>query len=162
MTSLCGSNRESPPSVADKVAEMSETGWSLHPQLAADTVPVCDLALSRLLTMNDANFPWLILVPRRAGVSEIIDLGAEQALLMDEIGQVSRALKDETRCDKLNVAAIGNMVPQLHIHVVARRKVDVAWPKPVWGAAPRRAYEADALERFVAAIRDSVHPATSL
>ena len=122
---------------------MSEIGWSLHPQLAADTVPVCDLALSRLLAMNDANFPWLILVPRRAGASEIIDLGAEQALLMNELALVSRALKDETRCDKLNVAAIGNMVPQLHIHVVARRKDDAAWPKPVWGAVLRRAYEAD-------------------
>jgi diadenosine tetraphosphate (Ap4A) HIT family hydrolase len=136
--------------------EMSEIGWSLHPQLHADTVPVCDLALSRLLAMNDANFPWLILVPRRAGVSEIIDLGAEQALLMDEISLVSRALKDETRCDKLNVAAIGNVVPQLHIHIVARRKDDTAWPKPVWGAAPRRAYQPDAMERFVTAIRGRV------
>ena len=91
---------------------MSETGWSLHPQLAADTVPVCDLILSRLLAMNDANFPWLIVVPRRVGVSEIIDLGDEQAALMNELSLVSRALKDETRCDKLNVAAIGNIVPQ--------------------------------------------------
>jgi diadenosine tetraphosphate (Ap4A) HIT family hydrolase len=141
---------------------VSETGWSLHPQLAADTVPVCDLALSRLLAMNDANFPWLILVPRRSGASEIIDLGAEQALMMDEIARVSRALKDETRCDKLNVAAIGNMVPQLHIHIVARRKDDAAWPKPVWGAVPRRAYEAAELERFISAIRDRVCPAASL
>jgi len=132
---------------------MSEAGWSLHPQLAADTVPVCDLALSRLLAMNDANFPWLILVPRRAGASEIIDLGAEQSLLMDEIALVSRTLKDETRCDKLNVAAIGNVVPQLHVHIVARRKDDAAWPKPVWGAVPRRDYEAAALERLVAAIQ---------
>jgi diadenosine tetraphosphate (Ap4A) HIT family hydrolase len=135
---------------------VSETAWSLYPQLAADTVPVCDLALSRLLAMNDANFPWLILVPRRTGASEIIDLGTEQALLMDEIALASRALKDETRCDKLNVAAIGNIVSQLHIHVVARRKDDVAWPKPVWGAVPRRAYEADAMERFISAIRDRV------
>ena len=137
-------------------AEMSKIGWSLHPQLHADTVPVCDLALSRLLAMNDANFPWLILVPRRAGVSEIIDLGAEQSVLMDELARVSRALKDETRCDKLNVAAIGNVVPQLHIHVVARRKDDAAWPKPVWGTVPRRVYEADAMERFVAAIRGRI------
>jgi diadenosine tetraphosphate (Ap4A) HIT family hydrolase len=135
---------------------VSDTSWSLHPQLVADTVPVCDLALSRLLAMNDANFPWLIVVPRRTGVSEIIDLGAEQSVLMGEISLVSRALKDETRCDKLNVAAIGNMVPQLHIHVVARRKDDAAWPKPVWGAVPRRAYEAEAMERFVAAIRGRV------
>jgi len=147
MVAVTGSMRE---------AEMSKIGWSLHPQLAADTVPVCDLALSRLLTMNDANFPWLILVPRRAGVSEIIDLGDEQSLLMDELALVSLALKDETRCDKLNVAAIGNVVPQLHIHIVARRKDDAAWPKPVWGAVPRRVYEADVMERFVAAIRGRV------
>ncbi len=147
MVAVTGSVRE---------VEMSEIGWSLHPQLAADTVPVCDLVLSRLLAMNDANFPWLVLVPRRAGVSEIIDLGAEQSLLMDELALVSRALKDETRCDKLNVAAIGNVVPQLHIHIVARRKDDLAWPKPVWGAVPLRAYEADAMERFVTAIRSRV------
>ena len=135
---------------------MSEIGWSLHPQLHADTVPVCDLALSRLLAMNDANFPWLILVPRRAGVSEILDLGDEQSMLMNEISLVSRVLKDETRCDKLNVAAIGNVVPQLHVHVVARRKDDAAWPKPVWGAVPRCVYAADAMERFVTAIRGRV------
>jgi diadenosine tetraphosphate (Ap4A) HIT family hydrolase len=135
---------------------VSETSWSLHPQLDADTVLVCDLALSRLLAMNDANFPWLILVPRRAGVSEIIDLGTEQATLMDELALVSRALKDETCCDKLNVAAIGNVVPQLHIHVVARREDDAAWPKPVWGAVPRRVYETAVIERFVTAIRDRV------
>jgi diadenosine tetraphosphate (Ap4A) HIT family hydrolase len=151
MVAVTGSMRE---------AEMSETGWSLHPQLAADTVPVCDLTLSRLLAMNDANFPWLILVPRRAGVSEIIDLGDEQPALMNELSLVSRALKDETRCDKLNVAAIGNVVPQLHIHIVARRKDDAAWPKPVWGAVPRRAYETDAMERFVAAIRGRLMVAT--
>jgi diadenosine tetraphosphate (Ap4A) HIT family hydrolase len=135
---------------------VSEIGWSLHLQLHADTVPICDLALSRLLAMNDANFPWLILVPRRAGVSEIIDLGDEQPALMNELSLVSRALKDESRCDKLNVAAIGNVVPQLHIHIVARRRDDAAWPKPVWSAAPRRAYAADAMESFVAAIRDRV------
>jgi diadenosine tetraphosphate (Ap4A) HIT family hydrolase len=135
-------------------AEMSEVGWSLHAALRDDTVAVGDLALSRLLAMNDADFPWLILVPRRAGVSEIIELGAEQALLMDEMSLVSRALKEETRCDKLNVAAIGNMVPQLHIHIVARRKDDPLWPRPVWGAAPRRACEPAAMARFVGAIRE--------
>jgi len=137
---------------------MSEAGWSLHSQLAADTAPVCDLALSRLLVMNDANFPWLILVPRRVGASEIIDLGVEQATLMDEIARVSRALKDETRCDKLNIAAIGNVVPQLHVHIVARFKNDAVWPRPVWGALPRRDYEAVALESFVAAIRRRLDP----
>jgi diadenosine tetraphosphate (Ap4A) HIT family hydrolase len=139
-------------------AEMSEIGWSLHPQLAADTVPICDLALSRLLAMNDANFPWLILVPRSAGASEIIDLGAEQAVLMDELALVSRALKDETRCDKLNVAAIGNVVPQLHVHIVARWKTDPLWPKPVWGMRPVRAGDAAKFAAFVAGIKAGLAP----
>ena len=132
---------------------MSQAGWALHPQLQNDTALVCDLKLSRVLVMNDANFPWLILVPRRAGATDIIDLGPEQPLLMDELALASRALKDETRCDKLNVAAIGNLVPQLHIHIVARRKDDALWPKPVWGAAPPRAYDPAALARFVSAMR---------
>lgn len=135
---------------------MSEIGWSLHPRLAADTAPVCDLALSRLLVMNDADFPWLILVPRRAGASDIIDLDSEQRMLMDELSAASHALKEETRCDKLNVAAIGNVVPQLHIHIVARRVGDPLWPKPVWGATAGRRYDAAALQRFAAAIRSRV------
>lgn len=138
---------------------MSEFGWSLHPQLFAETAFVCDLPLSRLLAMNDANFPWLILVPRRAGASELFDLGAEQAALANEIALVSRALKAETRCDKLNVAAIGNIVPQLHIHIVARTSDDALWPKPVWGAAPVLGYDPAALQRFVTAMRERVRGA---
>ena len=141
---------------------MSETGWSLHPQLAKDTLMACDLALSRVLAMNDAEFPWLILVPRRTGVSDIIDLGDAQAILMEELSLISHVLKEETKCDKLNVAAIGNVVPQLHIHVVARRKDDPLWPKPIWGIAPRRTLEAAAMKRFVSAIRDRVRGQLSL
>jgi len=141
---------------------MSETGWSLHPQLAKDTATVCDLALSRVLAMNDAEFPWLILVPRRTGVSDIIDLGDEQAILMEELSLISHVLKEVTKCDKLNVAAIGNAVPQLHIHVVARRKDDPLWPKPIWGIAPRHTREAAAMARFVSAIRDRVRGQLSL
>ena len=144
MVAVTGSVRE---------VEMSEIGWSLHPQLAADTVPVCDLVLSRLLAMNDANFPWLVLVPRRAGVERIIDLGAEQSLLMDELALVSRALKD----DAVRQAECGRDRQRGAAAVyVARRKDDVAWPKPVWGAVPLRAYEADVMERFVTAIRSRV------
>jgi diadenosine tetraphosphate (Ap4A) HIT family hydrolase len=141
---------------------MSETGWSLHAQLAKDTVTACDLALSRVLAMNDAEFPWLILVPRRTGVSDMIDLGDEQAILMEELSLISHVLKEETKCDKLNVAAIGNVVPQLHIHVVARRKDDPLWPKPIWGIAPRRTLEAAAMERFVSSIRNRVRGQLSL
>jgi diadenosine tetraphosphate (Ap4A) HIT family hydrolase len=136
---------------------MSETGWSLHPRLGADTAFVCDLPLSRVLAMNDANFPWLILVPRRAGASELFDLlGADQAALLNELSLVSRALKAATRCDKLNVAAIGNVVPQLHIHIVARFRNDALWPKPVWGAASPRPYDPTTLQRFVKAIQERV------
>jgi diadenosine tetraphosphate (Ap4A) HIT family hydrolase len=128
--------------------------WSLHPQLARDSAPVGDLALSRVLVLTDANYPWVLLVPRRAGAAEIIDLAeAERAQLMVEIAQTSGALKALTSCDKLNVAAIGNVVPQLHVHIVARRIDDAAWPKPVWGTAPARRYDPGGLQRFIAALR---------
>ena len=128
--------------------------WSLHPQLEQDSMTIADLPLSRLLLSRDANYPWLLLVPRRTGASEIIDLDeAAQAQLMTEIDTVSRALKAVTACDKLNVAAIGNMVPQLHIHIVARRRDDAAWPKPVWGAVPSRPYDLAERECFIAALR---------
>jgi diadenosine tetraphosphate (Ap4A) HIT family hydrolase len=131
--------------------------WSPHARLEKDTVPVGDLPLSRLLAVNDANFPWLLLVPRRAGASEIIDLAEpEQAQLMIEIARVASALKSITGCDKLNVAAIGNVVPQLHIHVVARRVGDAAWPKPIWGAVPAKPYAAGDLEAFITALRDTI------
>ena len=131
--------------------------WSLHPQLEQDTTPVGDLALCRVLAINDADYPWLILVPRRAGVTEIADLGADDAVqLTAEITQVSRVLRHVTRCDKLNIAAIGNVVPQLHIHIVARWKSDPLWPKPIWGVAPPRPGDVAAFARFVAGFRDQL------
>lgn len=133
---------------------MSEP-WSLDLQLARDTAPIGDLVLSRILAISDADYPWLILVPRRAGAVEIADLDpADAARLMEEIMLVSRMLRAVTRCDKLNVAAIGNIVPQLHVHIVARRKDDPLWPKPVWGHAPMRARETARFGRFIADIRD--------
>jgi len=133
---------------------VSPRAWSLHPRLEQDTVPVGDLPLSRLLVHNDANYPWLLLVPRRPEAREIIDLDeADRLQLMAEIAMASRALKAVTMCDKLNVAAIGNVVPQLHLHVLARRRDDAAWPKPVWGTVPARAYDLAERERFVAALR---------
>jgi diadenosine tetraphosphate (Ap4A) HIT family hydrolase len=128
--------------------------WSLHRQLEQDTETIGDLPLSRLLVSNDANYPWLLLVPRRAGACEIIDLQeADQRQLMTEIAEVSRALRAVTSCDKLNVAAIGNLVPQLHVHVVARTRSDAAWPRPVWGTVPARAYDPAERERLVALLR---------
>jgi len=135
----------------------SPTAWSLHPQLEHDTAAVGDLPLSRLLLSNDANYPWLLLVPRRLAAREIIDLDEkDQVQLMIEIAFASRALKDLTACHKLNVAAIGNMVPQLHVHIVARRPDDPAWPKPVWGAVPARPYGAAERDRFIAALRRKI------
>ena len=111
---------------------------------------ICDLALSRALLNNDANYSWLILAPRRAGKVELIDLDeGDRLALWKEIAHVSRGLKDLTRCHKLNVAQLGNQVAQLHIHIIAREKNDAAWPNPVWGRAPRKEYEADARERLV-------------
>ncbi len=122
-------------------------GWSLHPQLERDTVPVGDLALCRILLIDDANYPWMLLVPRRPDVVEMIDLGDEDRMqLWHEITQASRAMKSLTGCEKINVAALGNVVPQLHVHVVARRRGDAAWPKPVWGAVPAIAYDGPALQ----------------
>jgi diadenosine tetraphosphate (Ap4A) HIT family hydrolase len=132
---------------------MSEA-WSLHPQLDNDAVGIGELPLSRLLLSKDANYPWLILVPRRAGAVEIIDLDSgDRASLMTEIGRICEALRDITGCDKLNVAALGNQVPQLHAHIIARRKGDAAWPRPVWGAAPALEYDAAELEALVGEIR---------
>jgi diadenosine tetraphosphate (Ap4A) HIT family hydrolase len=131
--------------------------WSLDSQLARDAAVIGDLMLARVLAMNDANYPWLILVPRRAGAVEIIDLSDEQqAQLMDEIALLAGVLKDVTQCDKLNIAAIGNVVPQLHVHIVARRRSDAAWPRPVWGAMPARPYKPAELARFIASIRAEV------
>jgi len=133
--------------------ESTPESWSLHPQLARDAVAIGDLALSRVLVANDANWPWLLLVPRREGAREIIDLDdAEQAQLMTEIARAGRALKEVTACDKLNVAALGNVVPQLHVHVIARRAGDAGWPKPIWGAAPPVPHKPQDLDRFIAAI----------
>lgn len=115
--------------------------WSLHPQLVQETVPVGDLPLARMLLANDANYPWLILVPRLPGLVELIDLEENaQVQLLGEIAAAARALKTVTECDKLNIAALGNQVPQLHVHVIARRRADAAWPKPVWGVKPPLAY----------------------
>jgi diadenosine tetraphosphate (Ap4A) HIT family hydrolase len=136
---------------------MTSSAWSLHPQLDRDTANIGDLPLSRVLVINDSNYPWLLLVPRRPDVVEVIDLDeVAQAHLMTEIARVSRALREVTQCHKLNVAALGNAVPQLHVHVIARFRNDAAWPKPVWGAAPPRVYERDALHSLVTPLRKRI------
>jgi len=135
----------------------SASHWSLHPQLDKDTINIGDLPLSRVLVIKDANYPWLLLVPRRVDVRELIDLDdVEQAQLTTEINRVARALKDVTKPDKLNIAALGNAVPQLHIHIIARRTSDAAWPRPVWGVVPPLPHEAQEVEAFIAALRRKI------
>lgn len=134
-----------------------EARWTLHPQLASDTHAVGDLPLCRVLIIKDANYPWLLLVPRRPDIVEILDLDdVERAQLTTEMSRVAQALKDITNCDKLNIAALGNMVPQLHVHIIARRKTDAAWPKPIWGVAPALPFDPQALEDFRKAVRGKV------
>lgn len=128
--------------------------FNLHAQLAKDCVFVCDLPLCQVLMLNDSQYPWLILVPRVADIKEIIDLSpTQQQVLWQESAQVSGVLQSLFKGDKLNVAALGNMVPQLHIHHIVRYTSDAAWPKPVWGQVPAIPYEADALAERLAEIR---------
>jgi diadenosine tetraphosphate (Ap4A) HIT family hydrolase len=137
---------------------MVSANWQIDPRLAADTVPVGDLALTRVLLANDANFPWLILVPRIPGVTEIIDLDSDQQVqLLGEIDAAARALKSAAACDKLNIAALGNMVAQLHVHVIARRHGDAAWPKPVWGAAAAIPYDNAVRDGLIGALRRALN-----
>ena len=130
------------------------SAWTLHPGLARDTVMLGDLPLSRVLLVDDANWPWLLIVPRRHDVRDIIDLDeVEQAQLTTELSRVARAIKAVTVCDKLNIAALGNVVPQLHVHVIARCEGDAGWPKPIWGAAPAIPYVPQDLEQLKAMLR---------
>jgi diadenosine tetraphosphate (Ap4A) HIT family hydrolase len=134
---------------------MSEAGFLLDTRLAADTRHVARLPLCELRLMDDARFAWLILVPRRAGLVEISDLDeAGQAQLWREANQSAAALRAVAPCDKLNLGALGNIVRQLHVHVVARREGDAAWPGPVWGSGAAEPYAAPVRERLVAALHD--------
>ncbi len=136
------------------------SGFELHPQLAADTVAVADWPLCRVLLMHDANYPWLILVPAKPGLRDLHDLPPDDlAAATGEIVRASRALETLCSPDKLNVAALGNMVPQLHIHVIARFETDPAWPKPVWGVVPAVRYEQDELDARLSALREAFEAA---
>jgi diadenosine tetraphosphate (Ap4A) HIT family hydrolase len=122
----------------------------LHPALARDTAPVARLPLCRVLWMRDRRFPWLILVPDREGVREIHQLdAADRAALIEEIARAGEAMARLFRPDKLNVGALGNIVPQLHVHVVARYAGDAAWPGPVWGSGAAEPYGESELEELL-------------
>ncbi|MDE0780462.1 MAG: HIT family protein [Alphaproteobacteria bacterium] len=130
--------------------------FELHPQLAADTVPIVTWPLSEVLLINDANYPWLLLVPARDNLRDFDDLAPDDLRrASEETVRASKALKTAFAPDKINVGALGNMVPQLHIHVIARFIDDAAWPQPIWGVVPAQPYKADALEARLAVLRDA-------
>jgi len=126
----------------------------LHEKLQGDTIEVARLDLSLLLLMNARQWPWLILVPQRPGIREIHELTPDdRAILMEEISRCSTLLAELFRPDKINIGALGNIVPQLHVHIIARSTADPAWPKPVWGAIAPEPYAPDDLASRVTTVR---------
>lgn len=134
-----------------------ELEFELDPRLANDCIVMGDFPLCRLLLMNDANYPWFILVPRRAGATEIYHLSKdEQHQLIDESSMVAEIMADSFSAEKMNIANLGNMVPQLHIHHVARHEGDPAWPGPVWGKHPAIPYTQEKINRIHTRIKSMI------
>ncbi len=133
------------------------SSFSLNPRLEGDSYFVAELPLSEVRLMKDANYPWLLLIPRQSDLVELIDLSEEdQHQLMREISLASTVLRAVTDCEKLNVGALGNQVSQLHVHVIARFQDDAAWPGPVWGAAPPLDYNADKVDSLIDQLRQEL------
>lgn len=136
---------------------MSETTFALDPRLQNDTRRAASLELCDVLLMNDARFPWLVLVPRKPGMVEICDLTPDdQALLWQEVTRASHALRSIEPFDKLNLGALGNMVRQLHVHVVGRRERDAAWPGPVWGSGAAVPYGDEVLASMLRTVHAAI------
>ncbi len=132
------------------MTEAVTSDFELDTRLAADSVLIADGPLSQIRLMNDARFPWVVLVPRVAGASEWIDLsGDQQRLLLAEINQISRHLKQKPNVTKLNIGALGNIVRQLHVHLIGRFEGDAAWPGPVWGSGPAQRLDTNVLAERV-------------
>jgi diadenosine tetraphosphate (Ap4A) HIT family hydrolase len=135
--------------------------FSLDPRLEQASVFVCELALSQVRLLNDSRFPWALLVPRVSGASELFDLNeADAQMLNREIRTVSLALKAFAPCDKINVGALGNKVRQLHVHVIARRQNDAAWPGAVWDKGDAVPYAKEAKAALVEELRAALASAT--
>ena len=132
----------------------ADAGFQLDARLAADTLFVAEWTLCRVLLMDDAQFPWLVLVPRREGLAELDELAErDRTQSMREVTRAMKVLRRVVECDKLNVGALGNIVRQLHVHVVARREGDAAWPGPVWGHGPAHHYLPEARDKLLAELR---------
>ena len=135
------------------------SAFKLDPRLAADSIFIADGPLSQLRLMDDERFPWLVLVPRVAETDELIDLDdGSQQLLLAEIRNAGNLLRACAACDKLNIGALGNIVRQLHVHIVARIDNDAAWPGPVWGAGSRERYQPSSRDRQLQRLRDGLQP----
>lgn len=133
------------------------TIFVLHPQLEKDSELITELALCSVRLINDANYPWLILVPRINEIGDVIDLSeTQQQMLWQESALVSQALKHLFTPDKLNIAALGNMVPQLHLHHIVRFQHDVSWPKPIWGQVPPKVYTDTQLAETINLIKTEI------
>ncbi|MGA4637130.1 HIT family protein [Pseudomonas solani] len=128
--------------------------FALDQRLQQDCLQVGDFPLCRLLLMNDVHYPWFILVPRREDISELFQLDADDQLrLWSETTRLAEVLKDSFGADKMNVATLGNVVSQLHMHVVARRREDAAWPAPVWGRHPAQPYTPEQVDEVMDKLR---------
>ncbi len=115
--------------------------FKLDKKLADDCFFIDNLQFSQLLLMNDSNYPWFILVPQKNNLSEFIDLNfEEQKLLLKEINLISKILKEDFDIDKINIASLGNVVKQLHVHIIGRKNNDISFPRPVWGSAQAKSY----------------------
>lgn len=131
--------------------------FALHPQLETDSLSITDLPLTMVRLINDVHYPWLILVPKVANVTEVIDLSAsQQAQLWQESAMISEVLTQLFTPDKLNIAALGNMVPQLHIHHIVRYREDVSWPKPIWGQVSAKPYSYQAADEQIKLIKTAI------
>lgn len=131
--------------------------FALDPRLQQDTLPIGDFPLCRLLLSNDSNYPWFILVPRREAISEIFQLDvADQQLLWQETTALAQWLKDSFDADKMNVATLGNVVSQLHMHVIVRKRDDAAWPAPVWGKLATKPYTAEQVDAIRERLRQGL------
>jgi len=139
------------------MSPVKTAGFVLDRRLEADSEPMLWLGLCELRLMNDSRWPWLLLIPQRSGIEEIHDLTPlDQAMLTFETNMVAQGLKKATGCLKINTAALGNIVRQLHVHVVARNEADPAWPGPVWGSGPANPYRREDMHRLAQKIRDAL------
>lgn len=129
--------------------------FQLHPQLKQDSIAIGQFNLSELRLINDNQYPWFVLIPKRPNISEIYQLSeTDQQLLQQESSLLAKSLAELYKADKMNIAAIGNMVPQLHIHHIVRYKTDIAWPTPVWGRFDAVPYTEQQLEKILKQIKN--------